>query len=91
MHKGTEKLFETLPLARAPQLAERISGDSSVAHALAFCQALETLTGDQAPERARWLRVLLLELERLYNHVGDIANLCAGASLQLYQARISAI
>ena len=72
VHKGTEKLFETLPLARAPELAERISGDTSVGHALALCQALETLAGGHAPERALWLRVVLLELERLYNHVGDV-------------------
>jgi Ni,Fe-hydrogenase III large subunit/Ni,Fe-hydrogenase III component G len=72
LHKGTEKLFETLPLARAPELAERISGDTSVAHALALCQALEGLAGGRVPERATWLRVVLLELERLYNHVGDV-------------------
>ena len=72
VHKGTEKLFETLPLSRAPQLAERISGDTSVGHALALCQALETLAGGHPPERALWLRVVLLELERLYNHVGDV-------------------
>ena len=72
VHKGTEKLFEQLPLARAPELAERISGDTSVAHALALCQALEILAGVRPPERAAWLRVLLLELERLYNHVGDV-------------------
>ena len=72
VHKGTEKLFETLPLARAPELAERISGDTSVGHALALCQALETLGGVRAPERAGWVRVVLLELERLYNHVGDV-------------------
>lgn len=72
VHKGTEKLFETLPFERTPELAERISGDESVAHALAYCQALEALAGSPAPPRARWLRVVLLELERLYNHVGDV-------------------
>ena len=72
VHKGTEKLFETLPFARTPELAERVSGDESVAHALAYCQALERLAGATAPPRARWLRVVLLELERLYNHVGDV-------------------
>ena len=76
-HKGTEKLFE----GRAPydgvELAERVSGDTSVGHALAYCQAIETLAATSAPARARYLRVILLELERLYNHVGDfgmIAN-----------------
>jgi Ni,Fe-hydrogenase III large subunit/Ni,Fe-hydrogenase III component G len=72
VHKGTEKLFETLPFARTPELAERISGDESVAHALAYCQALEALGGCAVPPRAAWLRVALLELERLYNHVGDV-------------------
>ena len=72
VHKGIEKLFETLPFERTPALAERVSGDESVAHALAYCQALETLSGTTIPPRAAWLRVLLLELERLYNHVGDV-------------------
>jgi Ni,Fe-hydrogenase III large subunit/Ni,Fe-hydrogenase III component G len=72
VHKGTEKLFETLPLDRTPALAERISGDESVAHAMAYCQALEALAGCRVPPRAAWLRVMLLELERLYNHVGDV-------------------
>jgi Ni,Fe-hydrogenase III large subunit/Ni,Fe-hydrogenase III component G len=72
VHKGIEKLFETLPFARAPELAERISGDTSVGHRLAFCQALETLAGCAVPPRAARLRVVLLELERLYNHVGDV-------------------
>ncbi|MBI1737474.1 MAG: NADH-quinone oxidoreductase subunit C [Candidatus Rokubacteria bacterium] len=72
VHKGVEKLFETLPFARTWALAERISGDESVAHALAYCQALETLAAGQVPRRAAWLRVVLAELERLYNHVGDV-------------------
>ncbi|HEU5321673.1 MAG TPA: NADH-quinone oxidoreductase subunit C, partial [Methylomirabilota bacterium] len=72
VHKGTEKLFETLPLERTPALAERISGDTAVGHALAYCQALEALAGCAVPARAAWLRVLVLELERLYNHVGDV-------------------
>jgi Ni,Fe-hydrogenase III large subunit/Ni,Fe-hydrogenase III component G len=72
VHKGTEKLFETLPLGRAPELAERISGDTSVGHTLTLCQALEALAGIRPPERALWLRVVLLELERLYNHIGDV-------------------
>jgi Ni,Fe-hydrogenase III large subunit/Ni,Fe-hydrogenase III component G len=72
VHKGIEKLFETLPLARTPALAERISGDTSVGHALAYCQALEVLGGTAVPPRARWLRALFLELERIYNHLGDV-------------------
>ena len=76
-HKGTEKLFEGRAPADGVELAERISGDTSVGHALAFCQALEAASGADVPARARWLRVVLLEMERLYNHIADfgmIAN-----------------
>ena len=76
-HKGTEKLFEgQLPL-EGVKLAERISGDTTIGHALAFCQSIESLSAVVVPPRALYLRVALLELERLYNHIGDfgmIAN-----------------
>ena len=76
-HKGTEKLFEGRQPAAGAELAERVSGDTTVGHALAFCQALEAAAGTAVPDRARYLRVVLLEMERLYNHVADfgmIAN-----------------
>ncbi|HLX94520.1 MAG TPA: NADH-quinone oxidoreductase subunit C [Verrucomicrobiae bacterium] len=71
-HKGTEKLFENLPVTHGVRLAESISGDSSFAHATAFCHALERVAGIEVPVRARVLRSVCLELERLYNHIGDI-------------------
>jgi Ni,Fe-hydrogenase III large subunit/Ni,Fe-hydrogenase III component G len=74
-HKGTEKIAEGMTPQRAVFLAERISGDSSFAHALAFCHALERLGGIEVPKRALVIRTLLLELERLYNHLGDIGAL----------------
>ena len=71
-HKGTEKLFEVIPLANKVRLAEKVSGDSSFSHSLAFCQTVEQLNGSVPPRRARYLRVLYAELERLANHFGDI-------------------
>lgn len=71
VHKGTEKLFETLPLSEKIRLSEKISGDSSFSHSLAFCQALESLAGVGISERAKYLRVIFSELERLANHFGD--------------------
>ena len=71
-HKGTEKLFEGRAPGEGVALAERVSGDTTVGHALAYCQAVESAAGVSAPIRARWLRLVLLELERLYNHVGDV-------------------
>ena len=71
-HKGTEKIAEGMHPRQAVFLAERISGDSSFAHALAFCHSIERLSGVEVPQRALVIRTELLELERLYNHVGDI-------------------
>ncbi len=76
VHKGIEKLFESATLVQGVKLAERISGDSSVAHALAFCQAVEALSGVTIPPRAAYLRVIMLELERLYNHIADVGAIC---------------
>ena len=76
-HKGTEKLFEGRLPAEGVKLAERISGDTTIGHSLAYCQALESLAGTEVPARARFLRVILLEMERIYNHIADfgaIAN-----------------
>src|SRR6266481_2930995 len=76
VHKGTEKLFENMPIPHCVRLAESISGDSGFAHATAFCHAIERAAGAEAPPRARALRTLCLELERLYNHVADIGAIC---------------
>lgn len=73
VHKGTEKLFETLSFEKKLELSERISGDSSYHHALAFVQALEAMTQTEVPRRALLLRVVYAELERLANHLNDIA------------------
>ena len=74
-HKGVEKLFENISIDKAVFLAERISGDNSVAHAVAFCQAMEKIAGVNIPPRAKHIRTILLELERIYNHLGDIAGI----------------
>lgn len=71
-HKGSEKLFEILPLKEKLILAERISGDSSFSHSLAFCQAVESLSDCHISKRCAYSRVIFSELERLANHLGDI-------------------
>jgi Ni,Fe-hydrogenase III large subunit len=76
VHKGIEKLFESLPIPHGVRLAESISGDSGFAHATAFCHAVERAAGVDPPPRARALRTVCLELERLYNHVADIGAIC---------------
>ncbi len=76
VHKGIEKLFQDRDLPDGLPLAERISGDTAVGHALAYCRAVEDALHLQIPVEARRMRAVLLELERLYNHIGDIGALC---------------
>ncbi len=85
-HRGMEKRFEGLPLARATTLAERVSGIGSFAHALAFCQAVEQAAGCAVPERARLMRSLLAELERIYNHLHYLGHLADTTTLKVGQA-----
>jgi Ni,Fe-hydrogenase III large subunit/Ni,Fe-hydrogenase III component G len=85
-HKGTEKLFEGRVPDAGVELAERISGDTTAGHAMAFCQALEAGTGIEIPERARYLRVILLELERLYNHVADVGAIVSDTGFAVAQS-----
>lgn len=82
-HKGTEGLMIGADLDRAVRLAGRVSGDSTVAYALAFSQAAEGALRIEVPPRAVWLRALMAELERLANHLGDIGAICNDAGFAL--------
>jgi Ni,Fe-hydrogenase III large subunit/Ni,Fe-hydrogenase III component G len=86
-HKGIEKRFEALSWQAGVRLAGRVSGDSTVAHALCYCRALEALTGVELPPRVLWLRAILLERERIANHLGDIGAIANDAAFAflLYQ------
>ncbi len=90
MHRGVERLMAGAALAAAAKLAGRISGDSTVAYALAFAQAVEAALGVSPPPRAIWLRAIMAELERLANHLGDIGAICndGGFSLMLAHCAI---
>lgn len=87
VHKGIEKRFEQITWADGARLAGRVSGDTTVAHAIGYCMALEAMTGSLPPERAYWLRALFLERERIANHLGDIGAICndAAFAFMLYQ------
>ncbi|WP_405383949.1 NADH-quinone oxidoreductase subunit C [Phascolarctobacterium sp.] len=77
-HRGIEKALEGKTPEEAMPIIERICGACSVANTLSFCQAVEKLSEAQVPYRAWLIRTLALEMERLYNHVGDTGNICAG-------------
>ncbi len=87
-HRGLEKLVEGRSFGAALPVVERACGVCTVTHALAYAQAVEVLTVTSPPPRARWARVLLAELERLYNHVGDLGNICAGIGFHSGIARL---
>jgi Ni,Fe-hydrogenase III large subunit/Ni,Fe-hydrogenase III component G len=72
LHRGVEGLFGGRAPGDGIELAERISGDTAVGHTLAYLMAVEDALGIDVDDSARATRALLLELERLYNHVNDI-------------------
>jgi Ni,Fe-hydrogenase III large subunit/Ni,Fe-hydrogenase III component G len=74
-HKGVDKRFQGMPLAAGAKLAGRVSGDSTVGYAWAYCMALESVAAAAPPARALWLRALMLERERIANHLGDLGSL----------------
>ncbi len=76
VHKGIEKLAVGRHPTGLARLAGRVSGDSTVAHAWAACQAMERATGCAVPSRALWLRALMAERERVANHLGDLGAIC---------------
>ncbi len=74
-HRGVEAALAGGPNKRAIHLIETLSGDSSIGHATAYCEAVEGLSGTAVPPRALVLRGIALELERIANHTGDLGAL----------------
>ncbi len=80
-HKGVARLLRGRDAEGAVRLGARLSGDSTVAGAWATCMALEAAAGVEIPRRALWLRALLLERERIANHLGDIGAIAGDTGL----------
>ncbi len=83
VHRGVERLAQGRVPAAALAIAERVSGTASVAHSVAAARAMEAALRIEVPAAHALVRSLLLELERLYNHAGDLGNLCAGTALSV--------
>jgi Ni,Fe-hydrogenase III large subunit len=71
-HRGVERALIGGPTKRDIHYSETLAGDSTIAHATAYCQLLEGLAHCQKTARAQVVRGIALELERLANHVGDL-------------------
>jgi Ni,Fe-hydrogenase III large subunit/Ni,Fe-hydrogenase III component G len=89
VHKGIDKLFDGVPLFEGHRLAGRVCGDSTVAYAWAYAMAAEAATACVVPPRTAWLRALLLERERVANHLGDLGALGNDAGLAFGLAQFS--
>jgi Ni,Fe-hydrogenase III large subunit len=74
-HRGVEAALGSGPHKTSIHLAETAAGDTSIGHAIAYCQALEGLAGIICSPRALTLRAVALELERIANHIGDLGAL----------------
>lgn len=68
-HRGIEKLSEQLRYDQVPFLAERICGICGYAHSTCFAQTLERAAGIEVPKRGRYIRTIMLELERIHSHL----------------------
>jgi Ni,Fe-hydrogenase III large subunit len=88
-HKGTLGLIRGKSPRLAARFAARVSGDATVAHSLAFAHAAETALGLAVPPRARALRAVMAELERIANHAGDLGGITADAGFAFLEARFN--
>jgi Ni,Fe-hydrogenase III large subunit/Ni,Fe-hydrogenase III component G len=91
LHRGIDKLMTGRSIADGAKLAGRVSGDSTVAFAWAYCMAAEAASGCVIPARAEYLRALMLERERIANHLGDLGALGNDAGLAFGLAQFSRI
>ncbi len=70
VHRGIEKLAESvLGYNDIPMLAERICGICGCVHNVTYAQAVESAAALEVPLRARYIRTIMLELERLHSHL----------------------
>jgi Ni,Fe-hydrogenase III large subunit/Ni,Fe-hydrogenase III component G len=82
-YRAIEKIAEGRTAEDLVLFAERLNGQAAFAHALACAQALETLASTAVPPRARSLRVLWAELERLRSHAATVAAICKSTGLSV--------
>ncbi|NMM10421.1 MAG: Ni,Fe-hydrogenase III large subunit [Polaromonas sp.] len=88
-HKGIEQRMTQFDPLQAYRLAGRVSGDSTVAYAWGYCMALESAADCTTSPRASCLRALMLERERVANHLGDLGSLANDAAFSFGLAQFS--
>jgi formate hydrogenlyase subunit 5 len=77
VHRGMEKLAETrMSYDQVTFLADRICGICGYAHNVAYSTSIERALGIAIPERAHYIRTILLEVERLHSHLLNLGLAC---------------
>jgi formate hydrogenlyase subunit 5 len=87
--RNVEARFSGKVPSEAIAIAERVEGPGSVAHALAFARAVESLGSFDPPERVWFWRVLHVELERIAAHLHALVGICEAGALAVGAARFS--
>ncbi len=90
-YRAIEKIAERRTVDGCLLLAERFAATTAFAHALAFCQAIETICRVKIPPRAKLLRVLVAELERFRHHAGVIHDICESTALSVAASQAAII
>ncbi len=90
-YRGVEKIAEGEPADRVLLLSERFSGTAAFAHGMAFCQAVEAICGVEVPPRARALRTVFAEIERLRHHAAVITGICNSTALAVATSQAAII
>jgi Ni,Fe-hydrogenase III large subunit len=88
-HRGVDAAFAGRSVADGVLLAERVEGVAAVAHASAYCGALERLAGTEVPAAPRFIRVLHAELERVANHLDSTIRHTEAAGQAVAYSRLS--
>lgn len=77
VHRGMEKLAENrMDYNQITYMADRICGICGYAHNVAYTTSVENALGIEVPERAKYIRTILLETERLHSHLLNLGLAC---------------
>jgi formate hydrogenlyase subunit 5 len=90
-YRAVEKIAEGRTVDGCLLLAERFAATTAFAHAVAFCQAIETICRVKVPTRAKLLRILVAELERFRHHAGVVHDICESTALSVAASQAAII
>ncbi|MBI5223085.1 nickel-dependent hydrogenase large subunit [Candidatus Micrarchaeota archaeon] len=89
LHRGLENIAEGKSYSEAVPLVEQIAGDETIANTVAYVQAVESFQGMKVPTRAKYIRTILMELERIYSHLADLGGMPTDVGFYLAASRFA--